>query len=430
MHDIRAIRENPEAFDAAMARRGLAPVAGEILALDDRRRAAIRAAEEAQAARNRASKEVGAAKARGDEAEFGRLRALMAEKKAEIARLESEAKALESQLRDLLMGLPNIPAPDVPDGADESDNVEIRRWGEPRAFSFTPREHYEIPAVRAGLDFEAAAKLAGSRFVVMKGAMARLHRALAQFMLEIHTGEHGLEEVWTPVLVREEMMLGTGQLPKFGEDSYQTREGWWLIPTAEVTLTNLVNGEIVPAATLPRRYVADTQCFRSEAGSAGRDTAGMLRQHQFEKVEMVSITRPEESDAEHQAMTRRAETILERLALPYRTVILCTGDMGFGARRTHDIEVWLPGQGKYREISSVSTCGDFQARRMNARYRPEEGAKPEFLHTLNGSGLAVGRTLIAVLENGQQEDGSVTLPEALHPFLGGKGRITPEGSLA
>ncbi len=430
MHDIRAIREDPQAFDAAMARRGLAPVAAEILALDDRRRAAIRAAEEAQAARNRASKEVGAAKAKGDEAEFERLRALMAEKKSEIARLEEEAKALESELRDLLLGLPNIPAPDVPGGKDENDNVEIRRWGTPREFSFTPREHYEIPAARAGLDFEAAAKLAGSRFVVMKGAMARLHRALAQFMLEIHTEEHGLEEVWTPVLVREEMMLGTGQLPKFGEDSYQTREGWWLIPTAEVTLTNLVNGEIVAGDTLPRRYVADTQCFRSEAGSAGRDTAGMLRQHQFEKVEMVSITTPEESDAEHAEMTKRAETILQRLELPYRTMILCTGDMGFGARRTHDIEVWLPGQGKYREISSVSTCGDFQARRMNARFRREPGAKPEFLHTLNGSGLAVGRTLIAVLENGQQEDGSVTLPEALHPFLGGRSRITPEGELA
>ncbi len=430
MHDIRAIREDPQAFDAAMARRGLAPVAAEILALDDRRRAAIRAAEEAQAARNRASKEVGAAKAKGDEAEFERLRALMAEKKAEIARLEEEAKALESELRDLLLGLPNIPAPDVPEGRDENDNVEIRRWGTPREFSFKPLEHYEIPAARAGLDFEAAAKLAGSRFVVMKGAMARLHRALAQFMLEVHTEEHGLEEVWTPVLVREEMMLGTGQLPKFGEDSYRTREGWWLIPTAEVTLTNLVNGEIVAGDTLPRRYVADTQCFRSEAGSAGRDTAGMLRQHQFEKVEMVSITAPEESDAEHAEMTKRAETILERLALPYRTVILCTGDMGFGARRTHDIEVWLPGQGKYREISSVSTCGDFQARRMNARFRREPGAKPEFLHTLNGSGLAVGRTLIAVLENGQQEDGSVTLPEALHPFLGGRSRITPEGELA
>ena len=429
MHDIRAIREDPQAFDAAMARRGLAPVAAEILALDDRRRAAIRAAEEAQAARNRASKEVGAAKAKGDEAEFERLRALMAEKKSEIARLEEEAKALESELRDLLLSLPNIPAPDVPEGKDENDNVEIRRWGAPREFSFKPLEHYEIPAARAGLDFEAAAKLAGSRFVVMKGAMARLHRALAQFMLEIHTEEHGLEEVWTPVLVREEMMLGTGQLPKFGEDSYQTREGWWLIPTAEVTLTNLVNGEIVAGDTLPRRYVADTQCFRSEAGSAGRDTAGMLRQHQFEKVEMVSITTPEESDAEHAEMTKRAETILERLELPYRTVILCTGDMGFGARRTHDIEVWLPGQNKYREISSVSTCGDFQARRMNARFRREPGAKPEFLHTLNGSGLAVGRTLIAVLENGQEEDGSVTLPEALHPFLGARSRITPEGEL-
>ncbi len=430
MHDIRMIRETPEAFDAAMARRGLAPVAAEILALDDKRRAAIRAAEDALAERNRASREIGAAKARGDEGEFERLRALVARKKAELARLEEESRRLDDALRELLMGLPNIPAPDVPEGVDESDNVEIRRWGTPREFSFIPREHYQIPAARAGLDFETAAKLSGARFVVMKGAMARLHRALAQFMLQVHADEHGLEEVWTPVLVREEMMYGTGQLPKFGEDSYQTREGWWLIPTAEVTLTNLVNDRIVPGESLPRRYVADTQCFRSEAGSAGRDTAGMLRQHQFEKVEMVSITRPEESDDEHAAMTRRAETVLERLGLPYRTVILCTGDMGFGARRTHDIEVWLPGQGKYREISSVSTCGDFQARRMNARFRPEAGARPEFLHTLNGSGLAVGRSLIAVLENGQQEDGSVELPQALHPFLGGKTRITPEGKLS
>jgi seryl-tRNA synthetase len=317
----------------------------------------------------------------------------------------------------------------VPDGADEAENVEIRRWGTPRAFEFTPVEHYQLAATKSGLNFDLAAKLSGARFAVLSGAVARVHRALAQFMLDTHVTENGLTEAITPVLVREEMMLGTGQLPKFGEDSYQTREGWWLIPTAEVTLTNFVNGEVVEAAELPMRFVAHTQCFRSEAGSAGKDTAGMLRQHQFEKVEMVSITTPDQSEAEHAAMTRRAEDILERLGLPYRTIVLCTGDTGFGARRTHDIEVWLPGQNTYREISSVSTTGDFQARRMNARFRREPGAKPEFVHTLNGSGLAVGRCLIAVLENGQEADGSVTLPEALHPYLGGKTWITAEGVL-
>ncbi len=430
MHDIRMIRDTPELFDAAMARRGLSGVSGEVLGLDEARRAAITAAESAQAEANRAAKEVGAAKARGDEAEFERLRALVAEKKGEIAALNDEARAKDAALTELLMGLPNIMADDVPDGADEADNVEIRRWGTPRGFGFAPKEHYQLAATRAGLNFEIAAKLSGARFAVMSGAVARVHRALAQFMLDTHTTENGLTEAITPVLVREEMMLGTGQLPKFGEDSYRTQEGWWLIPTAEVTLTNFVNGEVVDGADLPLRYVAHTQCFRSEAGSAGKDTAGMLRQHQFEKVEMVSITRPEESEAEHAAMTARAEGILERLGLPYRTVVLCAGDTGFGARRTHDIEVWLPGQDCYREISSVSTTGAFQARRMNARFRPEPGAKPEYLHTLNGSGVAVGRCLIAVLENGQEEDGSVTLPEALHPWLGGKTRITADGILA
>ncbi|MCB1329245.1 MAG: serine--tRNA ligase, partial [Maritimibacter sp.] len=392
--------------------------------------AAITAAETAQAEANKAAKDVGAAKAKGDEAEFERLRALVAAKKGEIAALNDEAKAKDAALNALLMGLPNVMAEDVPDGADEDDNAEIKRWGTPRSFDFAPKEHYELAATKAGLNFELAAKLSGARFAVLTGAIARVHRALAQFMLNTHVDENGLTEAITPVLVLEEMMMGTGQLPKFGEDSYKTEEGWWLIPTAEVTLTNFVNGEIVEAADLPMRYVAHTQCFRSEAGSAGKDTAGMLRQHQFEKVEMVSITRPEDSEAEHAAMTARAEGILERLGLPYRTIVLCTGDTGFGARRTHDIEVWLPGQDTYREISSVSTTGDFQARRMNARYRPEPGAKPEYLHTLNGSGLAVGRCLIAVLENGQEADGSVTLPEVLHPYLGGKSRITAEGVLA
>ncbi len=430
MHDIRAIRENPAAFDAALARRGAAPMSSEVLTLDETRRAKILASETAQAEQNKASKEVGAAKGRGDEAEFERLRALVAEKKAEVAAMQAEAKELDQKLTDLLMTLPNAPLAEVPDGADEADNVELRRWGTQRSFDFTPKEHYDLDGVKPGMDFETAAKLSGSRFVVLSGGVARIHRALAQFMLNTHVDENGLSETWTPVLVREEMMLGTGQLPKFGEDSYQTREGWWLVPTAEVTLTNIVNGVTIEESYLPRRYVAHTQCFRSEAGSAGRDTAGMLRQHQFEKVEMVSITRPEESLAEHDRMTRCAEGILEKLGLPYRTIVLCTGDMGFGATRTHDIEVWLPGQNTYREISSVSVCGDFQARRMNARFKPAEGGKPQFVHTLNGSGLAVGRTLIAVLENGQQADGSVVLPEVLHPYLGGKTTLAADGTLA
>ncbi|MCB1365118.1 MAG: serine--tRNA ligase [Rhodobacteraceae bacterium] len=429
MHDIRAIRENPDAFDAALARRGAAPVSAAILALDETRRARIQAAEAAQAEQNRASKEVGAAKARGDGAEFERLRALVADKKAEVAALQTEARELDAQLTEKLTWLPNLPATDVPDGKDEAGNVEIRRWGTPRVFDFTPLEHFEIAGARAGLDFETAARLAGARFVLMSGALARIHRALAQFMLDTHIGENGLTEVNGPVLVRPEMMFGTGQLPKFGEDSYETTNGWWLIPTSEVTLTNIVNDTIVEERELPRRYCAHSLCFRSEAGSAGKDTRGMLRQHQFEKVEMVSITGPGASEDEQQRMLRCAEGILERLAIPYRTVVLCTGDMGFGARRTFDIEAWLPGQNAWREISSVSTCGDFQARRMNARFRPEGGGKPEFVHTLNGSGLAVGRCLIAVLENGQNGDGSVTLPEVLAPWLGGRLTLGADGTL-
>ncbi|GGM11566.1 serine--tRNA ligase [Pseudooceanicola nanhaiensis] len=430
MHDIRQIRDNPAAFDAALARRGASALSSDILALDEARRAKIHAAETAQAAQNAASRQVGAAKAKGDEAEFERLRALVADTKAQVAALNDEAKALDAQLTDLLMGIPNLPLDDVPDGADEADNVEIHRHGTPPALEFAPKEHYQLPGVIPGMDFEAAAKLSGARFVVLKGAVARIHRALAQFMLDTHVDENGLTETWTPVLVREEMMVGTGQLPKFGEDSYRTEDGWWLVPTAEVTLTNLVNDEIVDEASLPRRHVAHTQCFRSEAGSAGRDTAGMLRQHQFEKVEMVSITHPDQSLAELDRMTACAQGILEKLGLAYRTVVLCTGDMGFGARRTHDIEVWLPGQDTYREISSVSLCGDFQARRMNARFRPAGGGKPDYVHTLNGSGLAVGRCLIAVLENGQRADGSVVLPEVLGPYLGGKLTLTADGTLA
>ncbi|MEP1201986.1 serine--tRNA ligase [Tateyamaria sp.] len=430
MHDIRIIRENPAAFDAALARRGDAPVSSGLLALDEARRAKILAAETAQAEQNKASKEVGAAKGRGDEAEFERLRAVIAEKKKEISVMQDEAKALDAQLTDRLGYIPNLPADDVPDGEDENDNVEVNRWGTPRSFDFPPREHYEIAGVAPSLDFETAAKISGSRFVLGKGAVARIHRALAQFMLDTHVDKNGLTEVNTPVLVRDEAMYGTDKLPKFGEDSYRTEDGMWLIPTSEVPLTYSVAGDVLDANALPIRMTAHSLCFRSEAGSAGRDTSGMLRQHQFEKVEMVSITHPDDSDAEQKRMLRCAEGILETLEIPYRTVVLCTGDIGFGALRTYDIEAWLPGQDAYREISSVSTTGDFQARRMNARFKPEGGGKPQFVHTLNGSGLAVGRCLIAVLENGQQADGSVKLPAALAPYLGGKTVLGSDGMLA
>ena len=428
MHDIRAIRDNPTAFDAALARRGVSAVSASLLDIDSRRRAAILAAETAQAEQNKASKSVGAAKASGDEAEFERLRALVAAKKAEVAEMNAKAKEIDAELEAQLMSIENLALEDVPEGEDEAGNVEVHRWGSPRQINGA-REHFDLPGVAAGMDFETAAKLSGSRFVLLRGAVARLHRALAQFMLDVHIDEHGLSEVNTPVLVRDAAMVGTGQLPKFAEDSYQTTNGWWLIPTSEVTLTNTVAGETVDASALPMRMTAHTLCFRSEAGSAGKDTAGMLRQHQFEKVEMVTICTPESSLDEHERMTKCAQAILEKLDLPYRVMVLCTGDMGFGARKTHDLEVWLPGQNTYREISSVSVCGDFQARRMNARYKPEGGGKPEFVHTLNGSGVAVGRCLIAVLENGQQDDGSVALPAALHPYLGGKTTLAADGSL-
>ena len=430
MHDIRAIRENPAAFDAALARRGKASVSFQILALDSERRACIQEAEAAQAEINSASKQVGAAKVKGDEAEFERLRRLVSEKKAQVIHLTEQAKAKDEALTDVLMDIDNLPYEDTPDGAGEADNVEINRWGTPASFEFAPKEHFELPATQAGLDFETAGKISGSRFVILSGAIARMHRALAQFMLDTHVNENGLTETNTPVLVRDEAMRGTGQLPKFAEDSYQTTNGWWLIPTSEVTLTNIVAGLTLDETQLPCRYTAHSLCFRSEAGSAGRDTAGMLRQHQFEKVEMVSVTHPDHSRAELDRMTKCAEGILERLELPYRTVALCVGDMGFGARRTHDIEVWLPGQNAYREISSCSVCGDFQARRMNARFRPAGGGKPEFVHTLNGSGLAVGRCLIAVLENGQQADGSVAIPNVLRPYMSNATKIAADGTLA
>ena len=428
MHDIRFIRENPKEFDKALGRRGINAASKEILKIDEDRRSAILAAETAQAEQNKSSKLIGAAKASGNEEEFEKLRKLVAEKKNEVADMNARAKSLDEELTLALMSLPNILNQEVPDGNDENENVEIFSWGEPRTIK-NPKEHYEIPAAIQGMDFETAAKLSGSRFVVLRGSVARLHRALAQFMLDTHINEHGLTETMTPVLVREEAMFGTNQLPKFSDDSYQTTNGWWLIPTSEVTLTNTSANAITLESSLPIRMTAHTQCFRSEAGSAGKDTAGMLRQHQFEKVEMVSITHPNDSLAEHERMTNCAKAILEKLDLPYRVMLLCSGDTGFGAQKTNDLEVWLPGQQTYREISSVSVCGDFQARRMNARYKPSSGGKPEFVHTLNGSGLAVGRCLIAVLENGQQEDGSVKLPEILKNYLGGKTVIDNKGNL-
>jgi seryl-tRNA synthetase len=428
MHDIRFIRENPEAFDTALSRRGLAGMSADLLAMDEQRRMLIHQSETAKAEINTLSKAAGEAKAKGDEGLFADLRAQVAGKKAASEEYARGTDRIDGELRDALSRIPNLPLDEVPEGPDETANVEIRRWGTPRTVDFKPLEHFDIPAAKDGLDFATAARLSGSRFVVLRGAVARVHRALAQFMLDLHTTEHALAETWTPVLVKEDAMFGTNQLPKFAEDSYQTTNGWWLIPTSEVTLTNSVAGDILDEGNLPIRLTAHTHCFRSEAGSAGKDTTGMLRQHQFEKVEMVTICTPETALAEHDRMTKCAEAVLERLGLPYRTIVLCTGDMGFGAQKTHDLEVWLPGQNTYREISSVSTCGQFQARRMNARYRPA-GGKPEFVATLNGSGLAVGRCLIAVLENGQQADGSVDLPPVLASYLGGKTRISSEGQL-
>ncbi|MEP3844154.1 MAG: serine--tRNA ligase [Paracoccaceae bacterium] len=429
MHDIRAIRDNPDAFDAALARRGDASMSSQILQLDQARREKILAAETAQAEANKAAKEVGAAKGRGDEAEFQRLRGLVSEKKAEIGVMQDEAKALDAQLTDVLARIANVLADDVPDGADEDENVELKRWGDPRSFDFEAKEHFEIKAVAPLMDFETAAKTSGARFVMLKGSVAKLHRALAQFMLDTHTDKSGLTEVQTPVIVRDDAMYGTDKLPKFGEESYRLDTDQWLIPTSEVPLTYSVAGDILDESALPIRMAAHTLCFRSEAGSAGRDTAGMLRQHQFEKVEMVSVTHPDASEDEQKRMLGCAEGILEALDIPYRTLVLCSGDTGFGARRTFDIEAWLPGQNTYREVSSVSTTGAFQARRMNARFKPADGGKPQFVHTLNGSGLAVGRCLIAVLENGQQADGSVHLPAALAPYLGGKSKLSADGTL-
>ncbi len=424
MHDIRAIRENPEAFDAGLARRGLEPVAATILWLDRARRDVLTRAQEAQARRNEASRAIGAAMASGDRATADELRAEVATLKDQLPALEDEERGATADLNAALAALPQIPADDVPPGADEAGNVELTRWGTPRSFDFTPREHADL-GPPLGLDFETGALLSGARFTFLRGQMARLHRALGQFMLDLQTGQHGYSECITPLLVRDEAAFGTGQLPKFADDLFRTTDGRWLIPTAEVSLTNSVRETILPDAALPMRLTALTPCFRSEAGAAGRDTRGFIRQHQFEKVELVSITRPEDSQAEHERMTACAEAVLQALDLPYRKVLLCSGDMGFTARKTYDLEVWLPGQGTFREISSCSNCGDFQARRMNARYRPDGAKATKFVHTLNGSGLAVGRTLVAVLENGQQADGSVDVPAVLAPYTGGLTRLVP-----
>jgi seryl-tRNA synthetase len=469
MHDIRAIRENPAIYDAAWARRGLAPQAQSIVSLDAKLRAASTAKQEAEAQRNAASKAIGAAKAQKNEAEAAKLMEQVAALKQRIEDSGAEEAKLQRAREELLAGLPNLPAPEVPDGADENGNIEVRRWymqadAGPPALDLTA-DHVTLGEALGLMDFEAAARLSGARFVALKGALARLERALAAFMVDLHTGEFGYTEVSPPLLVKDHAMFGTGQLPKFVDDQFTaartvsreellfqaldrfdeefekrkgqakptevmrellevapTREDFWLIPTAEVALTNLVREQILDEAPLPLRMVADTQCFRAEAGAAGRDTRGMIRMHQFRKVELVSITTPEQSHEEHERMVSGAEEVLKRLELPYRVLLLCAGDMGFTARKTYDLEVWLPSQGKYREISSCSNCGDFQARRMNARFRNQDG-KTEFVHTLNGSGLAVGRTLVAVLENYQQADGSIAVPKALIPYMGGLKRI-------
>jgi len=419
MHDIRWIRENPEAFDAALARRGLPGEAARLIALDERRRAVITKLEQAQARRNAASKEVGEAKKAKDEARSATLMAEVAEFKTSIPAMEAEEKEASKTLNDELAKIPNLPLAEVPDGKDEHDNIEHHRFGAKRDYALEPKQHFDLGESLGLMDFEAAAKLSGARFVVLKKGLARMERALGQFMLDLHTGEHGYTEVSPPLLVRDDAMFGTAQLPKFRDDQFRAGEEHWLIPTAEVPLTNLAREAITDEAELPLRLTACTPCFRAEAGAAGRDTRGMIRQHQFTKVELVSITPPEQSKDEHERMLACAEEVLRRLELHYRVVTLCTGDMGFASQKTYDIEVWLPGQGMYREISSCSVCGDFQARRMNARYKGKDGKVKGFVHTLNGSGVAVGRALIAVMETYQQADGSIAVPDALQGYMGG-----------
>ena len=425
MHDLKALRADPDAFAAGLARRGISDAADALLAADAERRAAETKTQEALARRNAASKEIGAAMAAKDGAKAETLKAEVAGLKDEIAALEEAARTASDKAEALLVSLPNLPAADVPDGVDEHGNVEVMRWGSPRAFDFAPLEH-DIVAAKLGYDPEAAARVAGARFAVLKGPLARLQRALGQYMIDTQTGVRGFTEVATPYLVKPEAAFGTGNLPKFAEDLFQTTDGRYLIPTAEMSLTNLVAGEIVDAAALPIRMTALTPCFRSEAGSAGRDTRGLIRQHQFEKCELVTICTPEQAEAEHKHMLESAEAILQALGLPYRRMLLCAGDMGFSARRTFDLEVWLPGQGAYREISSISDCGEFQGRRMNARWKVagEKGSRGP-VNTLNGSGLAVGRTLVAVIENHQQADGSVIIPDVLKPYMAGIDRLEP-----
>ena len=422
MHDVKAIREDPQAFNEAMTRRGVKSAADEIVALDDARRSAVAQLQERQAKRNALAKQIGEAKRA--KLDTTTLEADGASLRNEMDILELQVPNLESALRQSIEVQPNVLDQDVPEGRDEADNTEQKRVGDLRNPGFTLKQHFEIGEALQLMDFAAAAKLSGSRFTVLRGDLARLERALGQYMLDVHTQEHGYTETSVPLLVNEKAMFGTGQLPKFAEDLFKTTDGRWLIPTAEVSLTNLVADEILPEKNLPLRYTALTPSFRAEAGSAGRDVRGMLRQHQFYKVELVSITHPDESTAEHERMTRCAEVILERLELPYRRMLLCAGDTGFSAAKTYDLEVWLPGQGMYREISSCSNTRAFQARRMNARFRPSQGKGTEFVHTLNGSGVAVGRALIAVLETYQNEDGSVTVPAALRPYMGGLERIT------
>ena len=427
MFDIKAIRDNPELFDRGLAKRGAEPIAQKILALDEERRAVIGRVQDAQTKRNEASKLIGKAKASGDNTEAQRLIDEVAQLKDDLQKGEDRERWLGQELQDLLAAIPNIPMDDVPIGEDDAANVVHHTHGEPRKYNFQPKEHFDLGEELGLMDFETAAKLSGARFVVLKGKLARMERALASFMLDIHTGEFGYEEISPPLLVRDEAVFGTSQLPKFAEDLFRTENGFWLIPTAEVPLTNLVRESILSEEELPKRFTAYTPCFRSEAGSAGKDTRGMIRHHQFSKVEMVSITDRESSKDELERMLSAAEEILKRLELPYRVMTLSSGDMGFAAQKTYDIEVWLPGQDTYREISSCSVCGDFQARRMNARYRPEGEKKTHYVHTLNGSGLAVGRTIVAIFENYQQADGSIAIPDALQPYMGGHQTISKEG---
>jgi len=419
MHDLKFIREHPEQFDAGLQSRGLAPMSGEVLRLDAQRRAFVTQLQELQKARNDASKQIGAAKGKGDDTAAQTLIDAVADLKQRLQDGEVREREIQAELDTLLSGIPNLPLTDVPHGADEKSNREVRRHGAPSQFSFAPKEHFDLGEGLGLMDFETAARLSGARFVVLKGVLAKLERALAAFMLDLHTEHYGYTEIAPPLMVRDNAMFGTAQLPKFADDQFRTTNDMWLIPTAEVPLTNLVRESILSEAELPLRYTAFTPCFRSEAGAAGRDTRGMIRLHQFYKVEMVSIVTPEQADTEHERMTACAEEVLKRLGLHYRVMLLCTGDMGFAARKTYDLEVWLPGQNAFREISSCSQCGDFQARRMQARYRPKDDKNLLYVHTLNGSGLAVGRTMVAILENYQQADGSIVVPDVLRPYMGG-----------